>query len=44
MVQLDFLFSSDISNTQKKAHRNAGNNTFSQEDFLQNACHGICLL
>ena len=28
MGLFDFLFSSGVSNSQKKAHRNAGNNTF----------------
>ena len=29
MGLFDFLFSSGVSNSQKKTHRNAGNNTFS---------------
>ena len=32
MGLFDFLFSSGVSNSQKKAHRNAGNNTFSDHE------------
>ena len=32
MGLLDFLYSSSVSNIQKKAHRNAGNNTFSDQE------------
>ena len=32
MGLFDFLFSSGISNSQKKAHRNAGNNTSSDHE------------
>lgn len=32
MGLFDFLFSSGISNCQKKAHRNAGNNTTSDHE------------
>ena len=32
MGLFDFLFSSGVSNSQKKAHRNAGNNTSSDHE------------
>lgn len=32
MGLFDFLFSSGVSNSQKKAHSNAGNNTFSDHE------------
>lgn len=32
MGLFDFLFSSGVSNSQKKAHRNAGNNTTSDHE------------
>ena len=34
MGLFDFLFSSGVSNSQKKAHRNAGNNTSSHENYV----------
>lgn len=34
MGLFDFLFSSGVSNSQKKAHRNAGNNTTSDHETM----------
>lgn len=35
MGLFDFLFSSGVSNCQKKAHRNAGNNTSDHENYAR---------
>ena len=35
MGLFDFLFSSGVSNSQKKAHRNAGNNTSDHENYAR---------
>ena len=35
MGLFDFLFSNGVSNSQKKAHRNAGNNTSDHENYAR---------
>ena len=41
MGLLDFLYSSSVSNIQKKAHRNAGNNTYyDQENYARGYAEG----
>ena len=35
MGLFDFLFSSGVSNSQKKAHRNSGNNTSDHENYAR---------
>ena len=35
MGLFEFLFSSGVSNSQKKAHRNAGNNTSGHENYAR---------
>lgn len=44
MGLFNFLFSSGVSNSQKKAHRNAVNNTSSDHDCSYNNYHdsGYC--
>ena len=38
MGLFDFLFSSGVSNSQKKAHSNAGNNTSSDHENYADCC------